>query len=144
MTSANFEAGEQLVAAEFGPFTIVDAVRWAGVQENVEKVHFDREFARENGGLKSFIASGGYRQALLVKALADRIGPLGRLLRLRIRHTAPTVEGDMLRYSARITEAVTRADGAELKCEIEGKNQRDEQILVGSCVICLPARQESS
>jgi acyl dehydratase len=143
MTPADFKVGEKLITAEFGPFTIVDAVRWAGVQENIERVHFDREFVRENSRLNSFIASGGYRQALLCKALTDRIGPSGRLLRLRVRHTAPTVEGDMLRYSARITETGAHADGFTITCEIEGKNQRDEQVLVGSCVVHVAAYQNA-
>lgn len=139
MTSADCKVGDELTAAEFGPLTIADTVRWAGVQENLERVHFDREFARENSRLRTFIASGGYRQALLARALTDRIGPRGKLLKLRVRHTGPTFEGDMLRYSARITETTPRSDGIAISCEIEGKNQQNEQILVGSCLVLLPS-----
>jgi acyl dehydratase len=130
--------GDQLVAAEYGPLTIVDTVRWAGVQENSERVHFDREFVRENSQLRTFIASGGYRQALLARALTDRIGLCGKLLKLRVRHVAPTFEGDMLRCSARVTEKSKRADGTAISCEVEGKNQQDEQVLIGSCVLLVP------
>jgi acyl dehydratase len=139
MTSADFNVGDELVTAEFGPLTIADTVQWAGVQENLERLHFDREFARENGRLRTFIASGGYRQALLARALTDRIGARGKLLKLRVRHTAPTFEGDMLRYSARITKTTPRSDGLAISCEIEGKNQQNEQILVGSCLVLLPS-----
>jgi acyl dehydratase len=143
MTPTDCKVGDELIAAEFGPLTIADTVRWAGVQENVERLHFDREFARENSRLRTFIASGGYRQALLARALTDRIGPRGKLLKLRVRHTAPTFEGDMLRYSARITETATRSDGIAISCAVEGKNQQNEQILVGSCLVLLPSDHAS-
>jgi len=144
MTSADCKVGDELIAAEFGPLTIADTVRWAGVQENLERLHFDRDFARENSRLRTFIASGGYRQALLARALTDRLGPRGKLLKLRVRHTAPTFEGDMLRYSARITETSPRSDGIVISCEIEGKNQQNEQILVGSCLALLPSEHASA
>jgi acyl dehydratase len=144
MTPADFNVGDELIAAEFGPLTIADTVQWAGVQENFERLHFDREFVRENSRLRTFIASGGYRQALLARALTDRIGPCGKLLKLRVRHTAPTFEGDMLRYSARITETSPRSDGIAISCEIEGKNQQNEQILVGSCLVLLPSGRASA
>jgi acyl dehydratase len=139
ITGDSVKVGDQLVAAEYGPLTLIDTVRWAGVQENLEEVHFDREFARKNSRMHTFIASGAYRQALLARALTDRIGPRGRLLRLRVRHVAPTLEGDMLRYSARVTETLQHAGGGTaISCEVEGKNQKDEQILVGTCVVLIP------
>jgi acyl dehydratase len=133
------KVGDQLISVEYGPLTLIDTVRWAGVQENLEEVHFDREFARKNSRMHTFIASGAYRQALLARALTDRIGPRGRLLRLRVRHVAPTLEGDMLRYTARVIETSKRADGdTAISCDVEGKNQKDEQILVGTCIVLVP------
>ena len=137
-TGASLNTGDQLISVEYGPLTIVDTVRWAGVQENLERVHFDREFARENSKMRTFIASGGYRQALLTRALTDRIGLRGWLLKLRVRHMAPTFEGDMLRYTARVTEKSVRPGGTAVTCDVEGRNQNDEQILVGNCVVILP------
>jgi acyl dehydratase len=134
----NLNAGDQLISVEYGPLTIIDTVRWAGVQENLERVHFDREFVRENSKMRTFIASGGYRQALLARALTDRIGLRGRLVRLCVRHTAPTFEGDMLRYTARITGKSVQTGVSAVTCDVEGRNQNDEQILVGSCVVILP------
>ncbi len=128
-------AGEQIIAVEYGPLTIVDNVRWAGVQENTERIHFDRDHARTHSGLRSFIASGGYRQALLARALTDWLGPRGRLRRLSVRHTRPTFEGDMIRYRVRVTEVSTTAAGTAISCDIEGTNQNQEKILTGNCVL---------
>jgi acyl dehydratase len=127
--------GDRIVAAEYGPLTILETVRWAGVQENWDGVHWDRESVRENSQLRTFIASGTFRQALLVRALTDWLGSSGSLKKLAIRHVAPTYEGDMQRYSARVVEKSDDPEGCLVSCEVEGVNQNDERILVGSCVL---------
>lgn len=135
--TGSVRVGDQIVATEYGPLTIVDTVRWAGVQENAERIHFDRDYAREHSGLRTVIASGGYRQALLARALTDWLGPRGRLRRLNVRHTRPTFEGDIMRYHARVTEISSSAAGTAISCDIEGTNQDQEKILTGSCVLLL-------
>jgi acyl dehydratase len=132
-----FFPGAELKSPEFGPLTITDTVRWAGVQENDERIHFDREFARQNGRLKTFIMSGGHRQALLVRTLTDAIGPTGQLLRLNVQHRAPTYEGDMLHFSVLVAERTVLAGATKVSCEIVGKNQENQSVLSGSCVLLL-------
>src|SRR5688572_11167627 len=96
--------GDCLPEREYGPLTLVDTVRWAGLQENWARLHFDRDYVRQHSNLKSFIASGAYRQALLVRMLTDWMGPRGLLYKLSLRHTHPTFEGDLMRYSGKILE----------------------------------------
>ena len=67
--------GDSIPPTQHGPLTIIDTVRWAGLQENSQQLHFDRDHVRQHNGLKTFIASGAYRQALLMRALTDWIGP---------------------------------------------------------------------
>ena len=69
------QIGDSIPPREHGPLTIVDTVRWAGLQENVQHLHFDRDHVRQHNGLPTFIASGAYRQALLIRMLTDWIGP---------------------------------------------------------------------
>jgi acyl dehydratase len=135
--AATIQVGDEIVATEFGPLTIVDTVRWAGVQENSERTHWDREFVRENMRLRTFIASGGYRQALLARALTDWLGPRGRLRKMQVRHLGPTFEGDMLRYSVKVTGMTPEGDWTAVACDFEGKNQKDEQVMVGTCLFRL-------
>jgi len=134
-------AGDEIVSAEFGPFTIIDTVRWSGVQENPERIHWDREFAREHSRLRTFIVSGGYRQALLARALTDWLGPRGRLVRMQVRHVAPTFEGDTIRFSARVRNKANQPNGTALECNVEGSNQDQKPVLVGSCVLLFTAAQ---
>jgi acyl dehydratase len=132
--------GDKIETAGYGPLTIVDTVRWAGVQENLERLHWDREFAREHSNLPTFIASGSYRQALLARTLTDWVGPRGRLRKLSLRHTAPTLEGDMIYYSAVVSGKSSIASDSWISCDIEGHNQDNKPILTGRCVLALPLR----
>ena len=71
-------------------------------------------------------------------ALTDWLGPRGRLTKMRVRHVAPMFEGDMIRFSVRVTELSTRPDGSLIACEVEGRNQQQDTTLTGSCVLSLP------
>lgn len=136
--------GEPLPTRQFGPLTIISTVRWAGFQENTARLHYDRDYVREHSGLKTFIASGAYRQALLIRMLTDWIGPLGQLRKLSLRHLHPTFEGDMIRYSGKVVEKSASPNASWLACDLEGKNQDDRQILTGRCTLILPLRKNSN
>lgn len=138
------KAGDTIATVEYGPVTIIDTVRWAGVQENWGPLHFDREHVRKVNGLRTFIASGDYRQALLARAITDWIGGRGWLRTFSVRYTAPTFEGDMMCYAGRVAEK--SADPAEpwIACELEGSNQDGQRTLTGRCTILLPQRETNT
>src|SRR5256886_3092004 len=135
--------GDSIPSREYGPLTIVDTVRWAGLQENWQHLHYDRDHVREHNGLSTFIASGAYRQALLMRMLTDWIGPRGWLRKISVRHTYSTFEGDMMRFSARIAEKSDDPSDPWVTCELEGTNQEDKQILKGRCTLILPRREKN-
>lgn len=137
MTADELKIGTEIPPASYGPLTIVDTVRWAGVQENSEQVHWDREFAREHSKLRTFIASGSYRQALLARTLTDWIGPAGRLRKMKVRHVAPFFEGDTITFGGRIIDAVEGAQEQVATCEIEGRNQDGALLLTGQCDVAV-------
>jgi acyl dehydratase len=138
----DIQPGDSLPEREFGPLTLVDTVRWAGLQENWVRLHFDRDYVREHSKLKSFIASGAYRQALLIRMLTDWMGPRGFLRKLSLRHTHPTSEGDLMRYSGKVLETSTVHGQRWINCELVGRNQEGDEILKGSCSLILPLRAE--
>ena len=129
------QLGDQIPEREFGPLSILDTVRWAGFQENSAQLHYDREHAKNHSGLKSFIASGEYRQALLMRVLTDWIGPRGTIRKLNLRQTFPTYEGDLMRFSAKVIEKSVNASEPWIVCELIGRNQEDRQILTGQCTL---------
>ena len=132
------QVGSEIPTREFGPLTIADTVRWAGFQENWARLHFDRDYVREHSGLRTFIASGAYRQALLLRAVTDWIGLRGWLRKVAVRQTGSTFEGDLMRFSGRVAEKSPSASDPWLVCELLGENQEGQQIMTGRCTIVLP------
>lgn len=100
--------GDTIPARSYGELTIIDAVRWAGFQENYAQLHYDREYVRREGNLKTFIASGAYRESLMVRLLTDWMGPKGRLCKLATRQMNPTFEGDSMTFSGEVVEKISR------------------------------------
>jgi len=91
--------------------------------------------------LPTFIASGAYRQALLIRTLTDWIGPRGWLKKISVRHTYSTFEGDLMRFGGRVLDKVTETFDSWITCDLEGKNQANRQILTGRCTLILPRRK---
>ena len=140
----DINVGDSIPGREYGPLSIVDTVRWAGLQENTQHLHYDRDHVREHNGLPTFIASGAYRQALLIRSLTDWIGPRGWLRKISVRHTYSTFEGDMMKFGGRVIELSTDLSDSWIACGLEGRNQADKQILTGRCTLILPRRASSA
>jgi acyl dehydratase len=136
----DIDVGDSIPVRQHGPLTIVDTVRWAGLQENSQHLHYDRDHVREHNGLKTFIASGAYRQALLMRILTDWIGPRGWLKTISVRHTYSTFEGDLMLFSGRVMKISADPADPWIDCELDGKNQKERQILTGQCTLILPRR----
>jgi acyl dehydratase len=134
------QVAAEIPTREFGPLTIMDTVRWAGFQENWARLHFDREYVREHSGLRTFIASGAYRQALLVRVVTDWIGPRGWLRTMTLRQTSPTFEGDIMRFYGRVVAKSVSPSDPWLICELFGQNQDGQQIMSGRCTVTLPTK----
>jgi acyl dehydratase len=132
--------GDEIAAQDYGPLTIEHTVRWAAMQENWARLHFDRQYVQQHSGLRTFIASGAYRQALLTRAITDWIGPRGWLHRLTVRQTAPTFEGDSMRFGGRVAEKSASADDPWLRCELEVTNQDGQTVITGQCTVTLPRK----
>lgn len=134
------ELGVDLPCSEHGPLTIVDTVRWAGLQENWQHLHYDRDHVRQHNGLKTFIASGAYRQALLIRMLTDWIGPRGWLRKINVRHTYSSFEGDHMVFSGRVRVKSEDSSDPWIECELTGRNQENREILTGNCTMILPRK----
>jgi acyl dehydratase len=136
--------GRVIPTRTFGPLTIVDTVQWAGFQENWYRLHWDRDFVRERSGLRTFIASGAYREALLVRTITDWIGPRGVLRKLTVRQSTPTFEGDLIHYAGTVIEKSTNPEAQSIVCDLRGENQEQQLILTARCRLVLPSRTPTS
>ncbi|AKH42911.1 acyl dehydratase [Altererythrobacter atlanticus] len=134
---ASAQVGGDIPGRSYPPVTIIDAVRWAGFQENYANLHYDRDYVREQSGLPTFIASGAFRESLLVRLLTDWVGPKGRLCKLKTKQTYSTFEGDSLRFAGRIAAKSDNPEDPWITCEMQGFNQDDRQVLEASCTLLL-------
>jgi acyl dehydratase len=130
--------GTEIPPREFGPHTLLSAVFWAAVQEKAGLLHLDRDYVREFRGAPSIVVSGQQRQSLLTRALMDWAGPRGFLRKMDCRHRTSTYEGDMHIFSAKVIEKSSDPESPWIVCEFDGRNQKGEQILRGTCTILLP------
>lgn len=136
------EIGQTTPETRHGPLTLADTIRWCGFQENWwASLHYDRERVRTRSGLRSFIASGAYREALVTRMITDWIGPLGMLRRLSVRHVASTLESDFQIYTMTVVEKSEDPKDPWVTCQVEGQNQEGKQVLTGRCTVTLPARK---
>lgn len=129
--------GDAVPGRAYPPVTIIDAVRWAGFQENYAQLHYDRDYVRAESGLPTFIASGAFRESLMVRLLTDWIGPRGRVCHLQTRQAAPTFEGDSLAYAGQVAEKSDYASDPWVILEMEGVNQAGKQVLQARCKVTL-------
>ncbi|MEA1015754.1 hypothetical protein [Sphingosinicella sp. LY1275] len=127
--------GDVVVSGAYGAVDIIDVVRWAGFQENYAQLHYDREYVRSEAGLPTFIASGAFRESLMVRLLTDWMGPRGRVAKLKTRQTYSTFEGHSLRFTGRVAEKSEDAADPWMVCEMEGFNGEDRQILQSTCTL---------
>jgi len=136
----DIEVGTKIPERAYGPHTLLTAVFWAAVQENIGALHFDREYVREFRGAKSIVVSGQLRQSYLVRTLLDWAGPRAFLRSMDCRNTAQAFEGDLQRYSAVVVEKSPNPEEPWIVCEFDGRDQDDEQLLKGRCTLLLPRR----
>ena len=134
-TFEEVQIGDEVVSGAYGAVDIIDVVRWAGFQENYAQLHYDREYVRTEAGLPTFIASGAFRESLMVRLLTDWMGPAGRLAKLKTRQTYSTFEGHTLKFKGRITDKSLDAADPWVICEMEGFNGEDRQILQTTCTL---------
>jgi acyl dehydratase len=137
----DIELGMRLPVREFGPHTLVNGIRWAGIQEHPSPTHTDRDYVRQHRGLRTFIASGAHREAYLARTLMDWVGPRGDLRKMAVRHTASTFEGDLLRFSGTVVEKSPSPDDPWITFELDAKNQNGEDIMRGQFTLIVPSRQ---
>jgi acyl dehydratase len=118
-------------------------VRWQGVTGDVQRVHYDAEFARSIGW-PGPIVHGSLKLQFLVQMLADWIGEDGEIRRLSCRYRGMDLPGDVLTCRGRVLERFVADDRHCLECEIYVENEEGERTTVGTAVVAVPSRGKST
>lgn len=119
--------------------TQVTLFRYSAVTWNAHRIHYDKEYAQEEGHA-DVLVQGHLHGAYLVQMLTDWIGPFGVLKKFGWSNRRPGFAGDTLTCRGRVTR-VYEQDGEHLAdCEVWEENQRGETLAPGTATVALPTR----
>ncbi len=132
--------GDEIAPLEKRP-TMVTLFRYSAATWNAHRIHYDLEYAREEGH-RDVLVQGHLHGAYLVQMLTDWMGPQGVLRKFGWSNRRPGFPGDVLTCSGRVTR-VYREDGEHrVDCEIWEENQHGEVCAPGTATVALPSRGE--
>jgi hydroxyacyl-ACP dehydratase HTD2-like protein with hotdog domain len=104
---------------------------------NTHRIHYDREFALQEG-YPDVLVQSHLHACFLAQAALSTWGPAARLARIGWQNRGLAVPGDRLTVSGRVTGV--ELEGGELRAELELQehNQRGELCVKGWATVVLP------
>ncbi len=125
------------VTALYKTATTRQLVMWAGASGDFYEVHYDKDFAQENG-LPGVIVHGALKNAWLAQLMTDWIGPTGRLTKLAVQYRATDVPNDHLVCKGLVRAKHRQGQNALVDCDIWLENGKGEKTTTGSATVALP------
>jgi len=117
----------------------VTLFRYSAVTWNSHKIHYDREYVKEEG-YRDVLVQGHLHGAYLVQMLTDWMGSQGVLKKFGWTNRRPGFPGDTLTCRGRVTR-LYEEDGQHLvDCEVWEENQDGETCVPGTATIALQSR----
>ena len=119
--------------------TTQQLVKYAGASGDYYQIHYDQEYARDNG-LPSVILHGALKNAFLGQVMTDWIGENGILKKLSAQYRGMDTPGSPI-YGKGIVKKKRVENGDNLvECEIWLENASGEKTTPGQAVVALPSR----
>ena len=117
-------------------------VKYAGASGDFYQIHYDAEFARNNG-LPGVIIHGALKNAFLAQLMTDWIGEHGMLMRLACQYRAMDVPGDTLTCKGVVTGNRHEGELLLVDCDVWLENGIGEKTTPGTATAQLPSRDAS-
>jgi hydroxyacyl-ACP dehydratase HTD2-like protein with hotdog domain len=119
--------------------TAVQLFRYAAVTWNAHRIHFEQQYARQEGHA-DVLVQGPLHGAFLAQLVNDWAGPRGRVCSLRWSNRAPAIPGDTLSAGGRVIGKRSEAGRHLVELELIETNQRGDQCVLGQATVALPSR----
>ncbi|WP_375460044.1 MaoC/PaaZ C-terminal domain-containing protein [uncultured Enterovirga sp.] len=132
---ASAEPGQR-VDAVYGPVTPAQLVRYAGASGDYNPIHYNHFYAVE-AKLGGVVAHGMLTMAFMGRALTDRMGPSGRVVRIAARFTSLVRPGDAIAVTIGVTARRTTATTTEVDCDLVAR-VGDRDVAGGSATLAWP------
>ncbi|OBH58188.1 MaoC/PaaZ C-terminal domain-containing protein [Mycobacterium sp. E2479] len=107
---------------------------------NGHRIHYDKEWARENEGYDNVLVQGPLQAALLARALGDWIGGRGRLVSFSVQNRAVAYPGEALSFGGEVTGKRLSDMGAGLVDLVIAGRRGDTILMPGTATVELPTR----
>jgi len=134
------EEGTEVSPLEKHP-TTQQLVMYAGASGDFYQIHYDNDFAKNNG-LPGVIIHGALKNAFLGQLMTDWIGEGGTLRKLSCQYRGMDVPGDTLTCKGTVTRKYQEGSQNLVDCDIWLENGKGEKTTPGTATVQLPSRAE--
>ncbi len=119
--------------------TTVQLFRYSAVTWNAHRIHYEREYARQEGH-PDVLVQAHLHGAFLLQMIGEWMGPRGRLVTFGWSNRGRAVPGDTLTCAGRVVAKRVEGDRHLVELELLERNQRGEVCAPGKATVALPAR----
>lgn len=110
-----------------------------GVPDFPERAHWDEPYAKACG-IGAGYDIGAQRISWFGHLMTDWIGDDGFLKKLKVQLRRPNYLGDLLWCKGKVINKEIKEGEYIVECELRGKNQRDEIVVLGWATAILPSK----
>ena len=119
--------------------TTQQLVMYAGASGDYYQIHYDLEFAKNNG-LPNVILHGALKNAFLGHLVTDWIGEWGTLKKLSVQYRAMDMPGTPAYVKGVVKKKYVQDGENVVECEIWVENHEGNHTTPGYAVATLPSR----
>lgn len=130
--------GTELPILEKTP-TTQQLVMYAGASGDFYQIHYDQDFARDNG-LPNVIIHGALKNAFLGQLLTDWIGQRGSIKKLAVEYRGMDMPGSKVYCRGLVTSKKIEDEIGIVECEIWLEDASGKKTTPGKAVVALPLR----
>ena len=135
------KVGDEVPSVMRGPMTTGHLVRWAAVNGNYARIHWDLPYAMLRQGLPNVVVNGSLKNQYLYILMQRFVGEAGWVRKMYLEHRGMDHPGDTLTITGKVTEKTERDGIGHVKCEIGLRNDRGKTSQ-GWAEVALPTRQQ--
>jgi len=129
-TDAGLRTGDMREVVVVKDLMRTQIVQYAGASGDFNPLHTDEVYARQAAGYPTVFAHGMLTMALTGRVVTDWFGPR-QVRRLSARFKGQVWPGDTLSTTA----TIAALDGAEVRLDLETRNQHGVTVLTGEAVV---------
>ena len=140
-TFEQVNVGDEVPPVMRGPMTTGHLVRWASVNGNYARIHWDLPYAMLRQGIPNVVVNGSLKNEYLYILMQRFAGEAGWVRKMYLEHRGMDHPGDTLTIAGTVMEKTERDGVGHVRCEIGLRNDRGETTH-GWAEVVLPKRQQ--